>query len=103
MCEGLRPGAGPFDQPVTRSCPRLDRFEGATFHSARWNHDHDLTGRDVAVIGTGTAAIRFVPAIAPTVARLHLFQRTPPWVLPRADRPISRLEQRLSIRRRGPS
>jgi cation diffusion facilitator CzcD-associated flavoprotein CzcO len=65
------------------------------FHSARWNHDHDLTGERVGVIGTGASAIQFVPAIQPDVARLHLFQRTPPWVIPRFDHEITRTEHRL--------
>ena len=55
------------------------------FHSARWNHDHDLTGRRVAVVGTGASAIQFVPEIQPHVGHLDLFQRTPPWVLPRGN------------------
>jgi cation diffusion facilitator CzcD-associated flavoprotein CzcO len=75
--------------------PGLATFTGEIFHSARWNHDLDLTGRRVAVIGTGASAIQFVPEIAPKVARLHLFQRTAPWVLPRADRAIGDLEKRL--------
>lgn len=86
---------GPFDAPATPSLPGLATFAGETFHSARWNHDHDLTGRRVAVVGTGASAIQFVPAIAPAVDRLYLFQRTPPWVLPRPDRAISAAERRL--------
>ena len=61
------------------------------FHSARWDHDHDLNGRQVAVIGTGASAIQFVPEIQPQVGRLHLFQRTPPWVLPRGNPDIPRV------------
>jgi cation diffusion facilitator CzcD-associated flavoprotein CzcO len=55
------------------------------FHSARWNHAHDLAGRHVAVIGTGASAIQFIPEIQPQVAQLTVFQRTPPWVMPRSD------------------
>jgi len=87
--------AGPFDAPAVPDLPGLDSFAGEVFHSARWNHDHDLTGRRVAVVGTGASAIQFVPAIAPAVERLHLFQRTPPWVLPRADRAITGIERRV--------
>lgn len=82
-------GAGPLSDPTTPEIPGLDRFEGKMFHSAVWDHDHDLTGERVAVIGTGASAIQFVPAIQPKVERLHLFQRTPPWVVPRLDHEIT--------------
>jgi cation diffusion facilitator CzcD-associated flavoprotein CzcO len=77
--------AGALADPAIPSLPGLERFEGKVFHSARWEHDHDLSGREVAVVGTGASAIQFVPEIQPDVDRLHLFQRTPPWVLPRAN------------------
>ncbi len=86
---------GALSEPSDPDIPGLDRFQGKTFHSARWDHDHDLTGRKVAVIGTGASAIQFVPQIQPRVAKLSLFQRTPPWILPRRDRPISERERRL--------
>ena len=87
--------AGPMFEPNLPSIPGLDRFEGALFHSARWNHDYDLTGKRVAAIGTGASAIQFVPAIAPKVSRLHVFQRTAPWIAPHTNRPVTRLEKRL--------
>jgi len=93
--EVLVAATGPFDTPAIPDLPGLDRFAGEVFHSARWNHAYDLTGRRVAVIGTGASAIQFVPAIAPRVARLDLYQRTPPWVLPRPDRAITALERRI--------
>jgi cation diffusion facilitator CzcD-associated flavoprotein CzcO len=93
--EFLVAAGGPLSEPARPKLPGLETFAGEVFHSARWNHDHELTGRRVAVIGTGASAIQFVPRIAPTPARLHLFQRTPPWVLPRADRAIGHLERRL--------
>jgi len=65
--------------------PGLERFQGRVFHSARWDHDHSLEGRRVAVVGTGASAIQFVPEIQPRVGSLCLFQRTPPWVLPREN------------------
>ena len=68
---------GALADPSIPDLPGLDRFEGKVFHSARWDHDHDLSGRRVAVIGTGASAIQFVPEIQPHVGRLHLFQRTP--------------------------
>lgn len=86
---------GPFDTPAVPDLPGLASFGGDVFHSARWNHDIDLAGRRVAVIGTGASAVQFVPEIAPLVRRLHLFQRTPPWVLPRADRALSAAERWL--------
>ncbi len=88
-------GMGPFAEPRVPELPGLERFEGAAFHSARWDHDFDPTGKRIASIGTGASAIQYVPAIQPQVERLHVFQRTPPWVLPHTTRPISRLERRL--------
>lgn len=79
---------GALHVPAVPDLPGLDRFAGAKFHSARWRHDVDLTGRRVAVIGTGASAVQFIPEIAPHVERLTVYQRTPPWVLPRRDRPV---------------
>ena len=87
--------AGPLSEPSIPALPGLDRFAGKVFHSARWDHDHDLRGRQVAVVGTGASAIQFVPEIQPKVARLSVFQRTAPWVLPRRDRAWSDAERRL--------
>ena len=67
----------------------LDAFGGTVFHSARWDHGHDLTGERVAVIGTAASAVQFVPEIAPRVGRLHVFQRAANWVGPRADASFS--------------
>lgn len=86
---------GALSEPKDPSIPGLERFQGKTFHSARWDHAHDLAGERVAVIGTGASAIQFVPRIQPRVAKLSLFQRTPPWILPRRDRAITELERRL--------
>ncbi len=86
---------GGLSEPKLPEIPGLEDFEGASFHSATWDHDHDLTGERVAVIGTGASAIQFVPEIQPKVGRLHVFQRTPPWILPHPDRPIRRSERRL--------
>lgn len=87
--------AGPLSDPLIPGIPGLDTFAGTVFHSAAWNHDYDLTGRNVAVIGTGASAIQFVPQIQPLVGQLTVFQRTPPWIIPRHDRQISRLEHWL--------
>ena len=75
--------------------PGLESFEGKRFHSADWDHEHDLTGERVAVIGTGASAIQFVPQIQPQVGALHLFQRTPPWIMPRLDHQITQTEHVL--------
>jgi cation diffusion facilitator CzcD-associated flavoprotein CzcO len=88
-------GTGALHEPSMPDIPGLDEFAGTTFHSARWNHDHDLRGKRVAVIGTGASAIQFVPAIQPQVAGLTLFQRTAPWVLPKPDRRVRPLWQRI--------
>ncbi|MEH1016766.1 NAD(P)/FAD-dependent oxidoreductase [Micromonospora sp. CPCC 206060] len=93
--EMLVAAGGPLSEPAVPALPGLADFTGEVFHSARWRHDLDLTGRTVAVVGTGASAIQFVPEIAPVVGRLHLFQRTAPWVMPRADRPISAGERHL--------
>ncbi|MGW7572518.1 flavin-containing monooxygenase [Streptomyces sp. NPDC054765] len=86
---------GPLSDPKIPGIPGLDTFPGKVSHSARWDHDYDLRGKRVAMIGTGASAIQIVPAVQPDVARLTLFQRTPPWVLPRADRKISAAEKWL--------
>jgi len=77
---------GALCEPALPDIPGIDKFEGDMFHSARWNHEIDLTGKRVAVIGTGASAIQIVPAIAKTVAELQVYQRTAPWIMPRLDR-----------------
>jgi cation diffusion facilitator CzcD-associated flavoprotein CzcO len=88
-------GVGALSEPSLPAIPGLDSFAGPVFHSAAWDHGHDLRGERVAVIGTGASAIQFVPRIQPEVEKLHVFQRTPPWVLPHTDRPVTALERRL--------
>ncbi len=78
-------GCGGLVEPAFPDVPGVEDFTGPAFHSARWDHDVDLTGKRVAVIGTGASAIQFVPAIQPQVGTLLLFQRTPPWIVPRLD------------------
>jgi 4-hydroxyacetophenone monooxygenase len=73
---------GQLNRPRTPDIEGVESFAGPSFHSARWRHDVDLTGKRVAVIGTGASAYQFVPEIAPKVAHLEVFQRTPPWPLP---------------------
>lgn len=81
-------GNGPLSELSLPAIPGIASFEGVLFHSSRWRHDYDLTGKRIAVIGTGASAIQFVPRIQPKVAQLFLFQRTPPWIVPRLDHPI---------------
>jgi cation diffusion facilitator CzcD-associated flavoprotein CzcO len=92
--------AGPWNAPKIPDLPGLAEFPGAVFHSARWDHDYDLTGKRVAVIGSGASAVQFVPQIQPLVDHLTLFQRTAHWVLPKADHAIAPLEKRLLQRSR---
>ena len=86
--------SGPLSDPMTPAFPGLERFRGEMFHSGHWNHRYDLRGKRIAVIGTGASAIQFVPRIQPVVAALHLFQRTPPWILPRPGGPIGERRRR---------
>ncbi len=73
---------GQLNRPNLPDIPGLERFEGPAFHSARWDHDVDLTGKRVAVIGTGASAAQFIPEVAEVAAELTVFQRTPAWFIP---------------------
>ena len=81
---------GQLNRPNRPELPGAEEFAGTTFHSARWNHDHDLSGRSVAVIGNGCSAVQFVPRIASEVGQLHVFQRSPKWIIPKFDRAFTR-------------
>ena len=89
---------GPLSAPAMPDVPGLERFEGGAFHSAQWDHDCELRGARVAVVGTGASAIQFIPEIQKQVARLVVFQRTPAWVIPRPDAPIPEWRRRLYAR-----
>ncbi len=80
---------GPIHVPNTPDLPGLAQFQGKVFHSSNWQHDYALSDKRVAVIGTGASAVQFIPKIQPLLAKLHLFQRTPSWVLPKPDPAIS--------------
>ena len=86
---------GQLTNPSIPAIPGADSFEGRAFHSADWDHDYDLRGRRVAVIGTGASAIQFVPEIAREVKALTIYQRSAPWIAPKNDRPYSPAEQAL--------
>lgn len=79
---------GPFSEPAIPDLPGLASFGGTVFHSTTWEHDHDLTGARVGVIGTGASAVQFIPEVQPIAAELTVFQRTPTWILPHPDRPL---------------
>lgn len=89
--------SGGLSEPKMPDIDGIDTFAGEIFHSARWNHDYDLSGKRVAVIGTGASSIQIVPAIAEQVSHLDVYQRTAPWVVPRRDRAYPSLE-RLALR-----
>jgi cation diffusion facilitator CzcD-associated flavoprotein CzcO len=91
-------GVGVLHRPRYPDIPGLGSFPGASFHSADWDHGHDLTGRRVAVLGTGASAVQFVPQIQPVVGHLDVYQRTPAWITPKPDRAIGRAERLLHRR-----
>jgi cation diffusion facilitator CzcD-associated flavoprotein CzcO len=86
-------GCGALVEPRLPAVPGLGSFEGTAFHSARWDHDADLTGKRIAVVGTGASAIQFVPYLQQRGAHVTVFQRTPPWIVPRRDREYSAREK----------
>lgn len=86
---------GGLSEPSVPDIPGLADFPGTVFHSSRWDHGHDLTGRRVAVVGTGASAVQLVPQIQPLVDHLHVLQRTPPWILPRDDRAVPAWQRHL--------
>jgi cation diffusion facilitator CzcD-associated flavoprotein CzcO len=86
---------GPLSDPKIPDIPGIADFPGRVFHSSRWDHDFDLTGKRVAMVGTGASAIQIVPSIQPQVGSLTVVQRTPPWVMPRVDRGVSAAERWL--------
>ncbi|MDH3685823.1 MAG: NAD(P)/FAD-dependent oxidoreductase [Myxococcales bacterium] len=91
-------GVGGLVDPALPDIKGLQSFTGEIFHTARWNHDFDLTGRNVGVIGTGASAVQVVPSIAPEVAKLTVFQRTPAWVVPKPDKKYSEAAKRRFAR-----
>lgn len=86
---------GQLNRPAYPKIKGLDSFAGTQFHSARWNHDYDLKGKNVAVIGTGASAIQFVPPVVKQAEKVFLFQRTPPWILKKPDRAYLSIEKTL--------
>lgn len=80
---------GVLTQPKPPEIPGVDSFAGLTMHTSRWDHSQDLTGKRVAIIGTGASAVQVIPSIAPVVGHLTVFQRTPIWCMPKLDREMS--------------
>ncbi|MBB5855811.1 flavin-containing monooxygenase [Amycolatopsis umgeniensis] len=89
------PAVGQLSRPVQPDIPGQDGFEGPSFHSARWDHDVDLRGKKVAVIGTGASAIQFVPEVQRQAGELTVFQRTAPYIMAKRDTRYRRWQQRL--------
>jgi cation diffusion facilitator CzcD-associated flavoprotein CzcO len=88
-------GVGALHVPSRPAVPGLDKFEGLIFHSADWPSGGDVRGKRVAVVGAGASAIQFVPKVAEEAETLYVFQRTPPWIFPKRDRPIGKLERAM--------
>ncbi|MDT5388281.1 MAG: hypothetical protein QOE04_1922 [Mycobacterium sp.] len=95
VAQFLVSGAGGLHIPLIPDIEGIDEFRGATFHSAQWDHGVDITGKRVAVIGTGASAIQIVPEIVDDVAELQLYQRTPAWVMPRPNNAFPEWTRRL--------
>ncbi|TDP31520.1 flavin-containing monooxygenase [Nocardia ignorata] len=87
---------GPLSEPVVPRLSGLESFGGPVFHSARWNHQLDLAGLRVGVVGTGASAVQFIPHLQRQAAQVTVFQRTPSWITPRRDRAIPAWRQRLN-------
>src|SRR5437762_1108986 len=98
VADVLVSAVGQLNRPSLPDIPGLDRFRGACFHSARWDHRDDLAGKRVGVIGNAASAIQLVPQIAPKVQHLSIFQRSANWMLPRGDRAYTERERRWLTR-----
>jgi len=100
VADVLVSGVGQLNRPSIPKIEGLENFKGVSFHSARWRHDVDLTGRNVAVIGNAASAIQFIPVIAPKVRRLSIFQRSANWMVERGDRAYTEAEKERFTRHR---
>ncbi|MGH8461028.1 MAG: flavin-containing monooxygenase [Stenotrophobium sp.] len=90
--ESVVSAVGQLHQAAYPKIEGREKFGGKTFHSAHWDHGYDLNGKTVAVIGSGASSVQFLPEIAPKVKSLALFQRSPGWTFPKAEKKLSRLE-----------
>ncbi len=89
---------GQVHKPSTPAFPNAERYTGASFHSAQWDHSIDLTDKRVGVIGNAASAVQFIPEIAKRARKVTIYQRTPNWILAKFDRPYAKWEQRVSAR-----
>lgn len=87
--------SGPLSTPVTPKFPGAEKFTGKSFHTNNWDHAYDYKGKRVAVIGSGASAAQVIPAILGDVKELHIFQRTPHWVMSRPDHKFSAVERAM--------
>ncbi|HEX5276192.1 MAG TPA: NAD(P)/FAD-dependent oxidoreductase [Fluviicoccus sp.] len=88
-------GMGGLSTPSYPALKGIENFKGKTFHSQDWDHNYPLEGKNIAVIGTGASAIQFVPQIVPKAAHVDLYQRTPPWIVPKPDRAMTAAEKKI--------
>lgn len=100
-CHVLVSGVGFLNVPRYPAWPGLEDFDGPAFHTARWEHEHDLTDKVVAVVGTGSSATQVVPAIQPLVRKLYVFQREPGWIMPKGERDLDD-DERAALARAWP-
>ncbi|HJM27997.1 MAG: NAD(P)/FAD-dependent oxidoreductase [Acidimicrobiales bacterium] len=82
-CQSVISAVGQLNRPSYPDIPGVDTYRRESWHSAHWNHDYDLSGKNVAVIGTGCSAVQFIPRVAEVAANTTIFQRTPNWLMPR--------------------
>lgn len=99
--EALVTACGQLTNPAWPSLEGIDHFSGPVFHSADWDHEVELAGKRVAVVGTGASAIQIVPEIAEQTERVDIYQRTAPWILPKPDRDYPEWERKLFERLPG--
>jgi len=95
VADVLVSAVGQLNRPAIPAIPGLDRFRGAAFHSAQWDHSYDIAGKRVAVVGNAASAIQFIPEIATAARHVFIFQRTPNWMLPRGDRAYTEREHQM--------
>lgn len=91
-------GTGQLNRPATPALPGIDTFAGKSFHSARWDHDYDLAGKRVAVVGNAASAVQFIPEIAPRVGQLSIFARSAQWLIRQNGRRYTEFEKKLFTR-----
>jgi len=98
-CHAVISAVGFLNVPRLPDWPGLEDFQGPAFHTARWEHEHDLSGKVVAVVGSGSTATQVVPAIQPIAKKIYLFQREPGWVMPKGERDLTEAERALFAKR----